>query len=259
MQNPTFPRISAVVITYNESAHIANCLTALQQVADEVVVVDAFSKDDTAKICIKMGAKVVQRKWQGYSAAKNYGNAACSNDWIISIDADEVLSEELIESIKNLPLEKESVYALDRINNFAGQWIKHCGWYPDWKVRIFNREEVKWEGDYVHETLQIPKRYAQKRLKGKLYHYSYASPEDHLQRIEKYSDLSAQQLFAANKQPNKLRTLLSPGVRFWNTFIFKGGFLDGRNGYIISKHNAHLVKRKYQKLAELYDQKAFKA
>jgi len=255
----TFPRISAVVITFNESKNIRNCLLALQKVADEIVVVDAMSEDDTVDIAVKMGAKVVQRKWQGYSAAKNYGQEVCANDWILSIDADEVLSDQLIDSIKNLQPENRTVYTLDRCNYFCGQWIKYCGWYPDWKKRIFNRKEVHWEGDFVHETLHIPSSFSIRKLAGKLHHYSYTSPEDHLERIEKYSDLSAQDLFARNKQPSQIKFLFSPYFRFWNTFLFKGGFLDGRNGYLISKHDAYLTKRKYEKLAHLYQQKKFKS
>ncbi|MEL6636359.1 MAG: glycosyltransferase family 2 protein [Bacteroidota bacterium] len=258
MQDLTFPRISAVVITYNESENIRSCLEALQRVADEVVVVDAFSEDDTVEICVRMGVKVLQRKWQGYSASKNYGNENCENDWILSIDADEVLSEELIASIKRLPLQKGRVYRLDRINNFCGQWIRHSGWYPDWKIRLFNRTEVHWEGDYVHETLRVPSHFREEKLWGKLWHYSYKSVEDHLQRIERYSELAAQELFAGNKRPSPLRQMLSPYARFWNTFLFKLGFLDGRNGYLISKHNALLVRKKYHKLEGLYEQKSFR-
>lgn len=254
---PTFPRISAVIITHNESENIAKCLQALQQVADEIVVVDAFSDDDTVALCTDVGAKVIQRKWEGYSAAKNYGNEVAKNDWILSIDADEVLSPELMSTISRLRLQKGEVYALDRINYFCGQWIKHCGWYPDWKIRLFHRKEVQWEGDFVHERINVPSSIVTKKLKGYLHHYSYQSIEDHLARIEKYSDLAAQELFGANKHPGKLRVLLSPPIRFWKVFLFKLGFLDGRNGYIISKNDSHFVKRKYQKLEALYQQKAF--
>ncbi len=257
MQEPTFPRISAVIITHNESENIRACITSLQAVADEIVVVDAFSDDATVDICVEMGVRVVQRKWQGYSANKNHGNEHASNDWILSIDADEVLSEELIENIKKLQPQKGKVYSLDRISNFCGQWIRYSGWYPDWKIRIFNRTEVHWEGDYVHEHLQIPSHFVEQKLSGKLWHYSYKSMEDHLQRIERYSDLAAQELFAGNKRPSPLRRMLSPYARFWNTFFFKLGFLDGRNGYIISKRNDLMVRKKYHKLEGLYEQKSF--
>lgn len=257
IDSPTFPRISAVVITHNEAENIAECLDALKQVADEIVVVDAFSKDRTVEICTEKGAKVMQRKWQGYSASKNYGNEIASNDWILSIDADEVLSPELINQLRQLQVKKGEVYSLDRINYFDGQWIKYCGWYPDWKIRLFHREEVQWEGDFVHEKIVVPSRIKVKKLQGHLHHYSYKSLDDHLERIERYSDLAAQELFGANKKPSRMSVWLSPIVRFLKVFIFKFGFLDGRNGYHISKNDAYFVKRKYQKLDALYRQKAF--
>ena len=244
-------KISAVVITRNEAQYIEKCILALQQVAEEVIVVDSGSEDETVAIAKRLGAKVIIMDWEGYSKNKNTGNAAAANDWILSIDADEMLSEELIASIQNCPLEENTVYLLDRINNYCGQWIKHSGWYPDWKVRLFNRQHVQWKGDFVHETLVIPSTFRQQKLVGKLHHYSYETSEDHLQRIHRYATLAAQEMQVKGKQTNWIKMWLSPLARFLKTLIVQRAFLDGKNGWIISKRNALLVYLKYQKLQTL--------
>jgi len=245
------PNLSAVIITHNESQNIARCLAALKKVTDDIVVVDAFSDDETVLICEKNGARVIQRKWEGYAKNKNYANDQAKHDWILSIDADEVLSDELILNIQQLQLQPHQVYELDRINNFCGQWIKHSGWYPDWKVRIFNRNEVYWVGAFVHERLKYTANLKTQQLKGKLFHYSYKTLADHKQRIERYSQLAAEEMHSKGKQASFLKLYLSPVSRFLKTLILKRAFLDGKNGWIISRRNALLVYLKYKKLQAL--------
>jgi len=245
------PKISAVIITHNEAQNIAQCLSALKAVTDDILVVDSFSTDQTVALCEENGARVIQRKWEGYAKTKNFANSKAYHDWILSVDADEVLSNELIKSIQQAPAKDGMVYALDRINNFCGQWIKHSGWYPDWKVRLFNRTEVYWVGAYVHEKLKYPANYKVQKLKGKLYHYSYYTLDGHLQRIEKYSQLSAEELHAKGKKAGPIKMYLSPVARFLRTLVLKRGFLDGKNGWILSRRNAQLVYLKYKKLKAL--------
>ncbi len=144
------------------------------------------------------------------------------------------------------------VYALDRITNYAGTWVRHSGWYPDWKVRLYHRNHSAWVGDFVHEELSIPSGAEIVRLKGKLYHYSYKSAEDHLRRIERYADLSARKMKAAGRPWRRSQALLSPPARFLRTYLLKLGFLDGRIGWIISLRNAYLVRLKYQHLQRLW-------
>ncbi len=249
-------KFSAVIITLNEADRIASCLEPLKKVADEIIVVDSFSQDKTVAICQKMGARVVQKEWSGYSGAKNFGNSLCKNNWVISIDADEVLSPELVQSIRDLAPKEGKVYAFDRLPNYCGKWIWHSGWYPDWKVRIFNRQQVHWQGDFVHETLHIPKHFEVIRLRGKLYHYTYKSSADHWQRIEKYARLSALEMQAEGKRASILKGWLSPIARFFKTFILKKGFLDGKEGWIISRRNAYLARRKHQILKALNQKKS---
>lgn len=244
-------KISAIVITLNEEANIVSCLNALLQVAAEVTVVDSGSTDRTKQLAENLGAKVVESEWLGYAATKNFGNQIAAHDWILSIDADEVLSPSLIDSIQKLQLEDRKVYALDRLTNFCGQWIKHSGWYPEWKIRLFHRNYSHWQGEFVHEQLVHVHPVEVKKIKGKLYHYSYKTLEDHWQRIEHYARLSALKIHASGKRSNFIKLWLSPLVRFLKTYLWKRGFLDGKNGWIISLRNARLVHLKYRILQEL--------
>lgn len=244
-------KISAIIITKNEAHHIAKCLSALKNLVDDILVVDAYSTDNTKAIAEENGARVIQKEWEGYAKTKNFANSKAYHDWILSIDADEVLSNELIQQIKAIPLRAGTVYALDRINNFCGQWIKHSGWYPDWKIRLFDRNEVYWVGAYVHEKLKYPTDYELVKLSGKLYHYSYSTLEDHKKRIETYSQLAAEEMHANGKKASFIKMYLSPASRFLKTLLLKRAFLDGKNGWIISKRNALLVYLKYKKLKQL--------
>ena len=245
------PKISAVIITKNEAANIALCLQSLQMVVDEILVIDAFSTDKTVSIAKKFGAKVVQKEWEGYSQNKNYGNELAKNNWILSVDADEVLSTELINSIQSLALNKNHVYSINRLNNYCGQWIRYCGWHPDWNNRLFHKEAAKWKGDFVHERLTFSSTIKSIRLEGLLYHYSYQNSADHWQRIERYAQLSAQQLFQDGKKATFLKLWLAPIARFIRTYFIKTGFLDGKLGWTISIRTGYLVRRKYQLLKEL--------
>jgi len=239
--------ISGVLIVKNEAENIPACFAALNQVVDEIIVVDHESEDDTKQVAQKLGAKVFNRKWEGYAAGKNFGNEQTTFDWILSIDADEILSEELIRTIQELKLsDKNDVYGLDRANYFGDTWVKHCGWYPDWKIRLFHKEIAKWEGDYVHERLRFSEKVNRTRLKGKLRHNSYKTDQDHLDRIERYAKLAAEQLINNGKSPSWLKKKIGPGFRFFRTYILKKGFLDGHLGWQISKRNAYMIRRKYE-------------
>jgi len=238
--------ISAVVITKNEAANIERCIKALQQVAKEIIIVDAFSTDQTVSIVQKLNATVIQKRWIGYGYNKNLGNQLASHDWILSIDADEVLSPELITTIRQISLQESTVYSFNRLVNFNGQWVKHSGWHPDWKVRLFNRKQIRWEESaLVHEQLSIPSNFKIISLKGLLYHYSYKDDADHWQRIEHYANLAAQQMASKGKKATFIKLYLSPIARFLRSYLLKKGFLDGYLGWKISYRNAYLVYRKY--------------
>ena len=240
-------KLSAVIITFNEARNIKRCIASLQDVADEIVVIDSFSTDATPSICKGLNVQFHQREWKGYSKQKNYGNGLASNDWILSVDADEVLSEELKISIL---FEKENGkgfnFSFNRLTNYCGKWIKHSGWYPDTKVKMFNRTEDDWQGE-VRETLTVDLN-SVKRLKGDLLHYSYNSVSDHVSRTDVYSTLGAKELFGKGKKASMLKLLFNPWLKFNKMYFIKLGFLDGMAGFTIALITAYGTSLKYIKL-----------
>ena len=219
-------KISAVIITFNEQEHIERCIRSLEGVADEVLVMDSNSNDDTVAICNRLGAKVVNTEWIGYAETKNAGHNAAAHNFILSIDADEELSSELRNSLLNLKnrgINAHHVYSFNRLNNYCGQWIKYAGWYPDTKVRLFDKQNTKWEGD-VHEQLAFTKPTTEHHLTGDLLHYSIKDKEDHIARIHKYNKL-------ARKYPNRFTAYISAIATFVKLYIVKLGMLEGKLGY----------------------------
>lgn len=247
--------LSVVIITHNEEKNIARCLTSIQGIADDIVVVDSFSKDGTRSICQGFGVNFVEKAWEGYSATKNFANQCAKFDWILSLDADEALSDELKESILNLKRGDGTPRAsFHRLTQYCGKWIRHSGWYPDTKLRIFNRKETEWRGS-IHESLvhQMPAPVI--HLKGDLFHYSYYSVQEHLKQTEKFTELSAQDLFSKGKKSTLLKIYVSPLATFFKNYILKGGVLDGSEGFLICKISALSVHLKYRKLDLLWRSK----
>jgi glycosyltransferase involved in cell wall biosynthesis len=242
-------KLSAVIITYNEQKNIARCIDSVLNVCDDVVVLDSFSTDNTAAICKSYNqVNFVQRQWQGYSATKNFAHTLARHSFILSIDADECLSERLIDSIKQLNPNKGVAYDVNRLNNYCGTWVKHGGWYPDKKIRLFHRENAKWMGDFVHETLHLDDTIHVVHLKGDLLHYAFENKQDHLQKIERYAQLHAKQLKQNGKKFNLARMLFAPIAKFIHNYIIQFGILDGVAGFNIARYSAYAVYKKYQLL-----------
>ncbi len=204
--------------------------------------------DKTESICKLYNLEFIQRKWEGYSEAKNFGNSKAKYDWILSIDADEELSDELKNSILKAKEGSElNAYKFNRFTNYCGKWIKHCGWYPEKKVRIFDRRITKWQG-IVHEELKIDSVKPVIHLNGDCFHYSYYSIEEHIQQTEKFTSLSASDLFSKGRKANLINLYVSPLVKFVQSYIFKLGLLDGYSGFVICKISARYTYLKYHKL-----------
>ncbi len=250
------PDLSVVVISQNAERHFEACLNALKKVSDDVVIVDHYSEDATVEIAKAAGCRVFSKKWTGYSAGKNFGNAKAKHDWILSIDADEVLSDELIQSINSLePDDKQCVYAINCLSSYCGNWVKHGSWYPDWHIRLFNRLEVSWNLEEVHETLALPAGVSIVKLKGSLYHYTVDTIEQHQLKIEHYASLGAQKMYAAGRKPSIIIKFLNPPFRFMIDYFFRGGILDGKAGWHIARLTAKEKWLKYAKLQQLIKQK----
>ena len=245
-------KISAVIITYNEEKNIDKCLTALKPVADEIIVVDSFSTDNTKAICELHDVKFVSQKWLGYAGSKNVGNNLATHSYILSVDADEVVSPDLSNTIQLLKSKKLiGAFELKRLTNYCGYWVSHCGWYPDAKVRLFPKNKARWIGEKVHETLDIDKDVPVSRLTGDLFHYSYYSVEQHLQTIDKYTTLGAENLYNKGKTSWPAMAVIKAIVRFFRMYIFQSGWLDGWAGWMVCKNSAYAVWLKYHKLMQM--------
>lgn len=245
-------KITAAIITYNEERNIDRCLSSLKNIADEIIVLDSNSTDRTKEICLSHNIKFVSRKWEGYSKSKNYLNSLATCEYILSIDADESIDSDLEKEILSLKKgSKPSVYCVNRITNYCGRWIKHSGWYPDIKLRLFPKEGSFWEGDFVHEKLVPPKGLNVIKLNGHLLHYSYYTHTEHRERADKYSKLTAEKMNESGKKTHMFKPALSGLVRFISMFIINRGFLDGLMGFKIAIISARSNVFKYKELRRL--------
>ena len=232
-------RISAVIITLNEEKRIEKALKSLDFV-DEIIVVDTNSRDRTAEIATSYGAKVFRKEWEGYASQRNYGISVASNEWILSIDADEVVSPQLKDEILNLDFSSEG-YLIRRESYFYGKPIHCCGWWPDWGVRLFKKHLVKWEGDFVHESLIFKGR--AKKLKGRIFHFPYENAGDLFDRMRLYAELWAKK--ETGKAPSWIKVCGEPFGNFISSYFFKGGVFHGWRGFTISFAQAYYSFLKY--------------
>ncbi|MEK6302045.1 MAG: glycosyltransferase family 2 protein [Acidobacteriota bacterium] len=244
-------KISATVITFNEEQNIAEALESLAW-ADEIVVVDRESTDRTVEIARQFTDQVYVREWQGYSNQKNFAAEQAQNDWIFSLDADERVSPELaaeIARLKQAPDREASGYEMARLTFYLGRWIKHSGWYPDRKLRLYDRRRARWRGDYVHEALETDGRV--ERLGGNLLHFTVRSASEHHTRLDRYTTLAAEQAHANGKSGSLVSLVLSPAGAFIRSYVLKLGFLDGVQGFIIARFAAHYAFLKNLKLWQM--------
>ena len=241
------PFISATIVACNEAGKIARALRSLA-CADEIVLVDSGSTDETCSIAAGLGARVIQEPWRGYAAQKNFAMRQAQHDWILSLDADEELDsvgQAEIVAWKRLDPPAEA-YRFARRARYLGRWILHAGWYPDYKVRLFDRRKAQWEGKYVHESVVVNGRIA--TMPGEILHYTCDTLEEHLERIELYTDLAAQEMRERGERVNLLRRSFDPLWVFFHTYFFRLGVLDGHQGFLVAAMAARYVRRKYQKL-----------
>ena len=249
-------KLSVVIITYNEEKNIERCLISIKDIADDIVVVDSFSTDETRKICQKYNVRFIEHKFEGYIEQKNFADAQAKYQYILSLDADEALSDELKRSILSVKNNWQyNGYRMKRFTNYCGKWIKHCGWYPDTKLRLFDKAKGKWTGLKIHEKVELTQKSTTFLLKGDLLHYSYYSISQHIETINKFSDIAVLAHSEKGKKSNLFKIIFSLLWKFVRIYFIKLGFLDGFYGFVISVNSAHSTFLKQVKLRELYKNK----
>lgn len=247
-------QLSVVILTFNEEKNIARCLDSVKNVADEVIVVDSYSNDKTLEICVAYGARVIQHAFEGHIQQKNFALTQASFSYALSLDADEALSEELRQSICDVKCDwKHAAYEMNRLTNYCGAWIRHCGWYPDSKIRLFERSKGHWTGINPHDRYELlDPEAAVGFLRGDILHYSYYSISDHIKQVDYFTEISARVLFEKKQRASLVRILVSPVFRMFRDYVIKGGFIDGYYGLVICVISSHAAFLKYVKLRELW-------
>lgn len=244
--------ISVVIITLNEEKNIGKCLDSVKAIADDVVVVDSFSADKTEEISLAHGARFIKHKFEGHIQQKNFAITQAKFPYVLSLDADEVLSEELIEAIKRVKNDwSEDGYSMNRLNNYCGKWIRHSGWYPDRKLRLWDSSKGEWSGINPHDRFVMQPGTRIKHLSGDILHYSFNSISEHIDQINKFSDISAKAKFQMGVRIPFFFTLVRTSAAFLKKYFLKLGFLDGYYGFVIGKLTAYGVFLKDIKLQEL--------
>jgi len=244
-------RLSVIIITYNEEENIKHCLESVQW-SDEIVIVDAFSSDRTVEIAREFTPRVFQNEWTNFSQQKNLALGKATSEWVLNIDADERVTPELKEeilAILNSQPQSFNGYYIARRNHYLGKWIRHCGWYPDYKLRLFRRGKGKFNERTVHESVLVEGRKG--HLKSCLHHYSYKNLSDHLSKIDKFTSLAAEEMFKNGKRGRVFDLIFRPPIKFIKMYLIKKGYLDGTYGLIVSIIGSFYLFMKYLKLWQL--------
>jgi glycosyltransferase involved in cell wall biosynthesis len=247
------PKLSVTVITRNEAADIGAALASVAW-ADEIVVVDSQSTDDTVSIARRHAGRVVVRAWPGYVEQKNHAASIASYDWVLSLDADERVTPALADEIKALmaagpDANGKVAFRIPRVTWHLGRWIRSTDWYPDYQLRLYDRRSAQWTGRYVHEAVVV--RGSTGQLRGEIQHYAYRDIADHLETIDRYTTLAARQMHDSGRRAGLLRIAGHPPLAFLRNYVARGGFRDGTVGFIVSAMNAYYVFLKFAKLWEL--------
>ena len=242
------PKLSVTIITKNEAAHIEAALESVAW-ADERIVVDSGSTDDTVAIARRHADRVVVREWPGYSEQKNHAAGLARNDWILSLDADERVTPELAREIQDLLASDPRApgYRTPRVTWYLGRWIRSTDWYPDYQLRLYDRRHGHWPPRRVHESVRIDS--VPGRLRHELQHFAYRDLAHHLATMDRYTTLAAEQMLEEGRRASPLAIALHPPVAFLRNYVLRLGFRDGTTGLIVSALNAYYV---FLKLAKLW-------
>jgi glycosyltransferase involved in cell wall biosynthesis len=246
-------KLTVAIITYNEEKNIGRCISSVQSIADEILVVDSFSTDKTEEICNEFGVRFIKNAFKGHIEQKNIALELSTHEHVLSLDADEALSPILLEEIKKIKENFEAEgYRFNRLTNYCGHWVRHCGWYPDTKLRLVKKSRAMWKGVNPHDILQMNTDEDQVGfLEGDLLHYSYETITSHVNQTDKFTTIAAKAAFSNGKLSSIFKIISRPILKFLRDYFFKRGFLDGRYGFIICYINALSALLKYSKLKDL--------
>ncbi len=244
------PKISAIIITYNEEKNIRRCLSSADW-ANEIVVVDSGSTDDTKKIASEFTRRIFDIKWEGFGKAKDFAKDKATHRWILSLDADEMVTEDLRKEIQRAIESEEAFdgYYIPRKSNFLGKWIRHGGWYPDYVLRLFKKDKAKFNHSAVHEKVEVEGKIGY--IRHDLLHYTDPNFDHYLGKLNKYTSLGAKELFRKGKRATFMDIVFRPLMVFFKIYFAKKGFLDGLHGLILAFSSAFHVFSKYVKLWHL--------
>jgi glycosyltransferase involved in cell wall biosynthesis len=244
------PKVSVTVITKNEAADLGRALASVAW-ADDIVVVDSGSTDDTVAIARTHTDRVVVREWPGYAQQKDYAATLAANDWILSLDADEVVTPELAAEVRQVLATDpaHAAFRIPRVTWHLGRWVRTTDWYPDYQIRLYDRRSAGWAGKYVHESVKARGPVGQ--LRGEFQHYAYRDISDHLETIDRYTTYAARQMHEAGRKAGFFDIAVHPPLAFLRNYIARGGMRDGIPGLIISSLNSYYVLLKFAKLWEL--------
>jgi glycosyltransferase involved in cell wall biosynthesis len=247
--------ISAIVITLNEEKKIKRCIESLRKVADEVIVIDSFSTDSTVSICESLGAKIIQRQFTSYYEQKNYGLSVATHNYILSLDADEYLSPELMQSILELkPNLKDVAYRMKRRSSYQGKWVKYGSWAPDWQLRLWNKTQGKWNLHEIHERVDLQAGTKVQKMNGFILHESYSGSQQAIEKIQLFSSIYSS-FYLKKKRISVFGIMLHSSFAFFKSYFVKLGFLDGYAGLAVAISIANHTFYKYAKLYELSSSK----
>ena len=250
-------KISGTIITYNEEKNIARCIESILPVCDEIIVLDSLSSDKTKEICLKYNVKFFEQKFLGHVEQKNKAVEFAENDYILSLDADEALTSELQEQILDFKKSPNSdALKFNRLTRYIDRWIKNCDWYPDVKIRVWNKNLGKWGGTNPHDLIILEDSSKVRHLRGDLLHYSYNSISDHVTQTNKFTTIAARAAFKNGVRSNNFKIITRPFLKFLKDYFLRKGFLDGRYGFIICFINALSALLKYAKLKDLQEGKS---
>ncbi len=242
------PSISVTVITLNEEANLSRCLKSVAW-ADELIVIDSGSTDQTVKIARDAGAQVFTHPWPGYGQQKNFAQSKCTHDWVLNLDADEEVPPELAQEINNALTQGDCQgYLFPRKTFYLGRWIRYGGWYPNYLVRLANKKYAAWTEPNVHEELKVEGKLG--TLQSPLNHYTFSSIQEQILTNVRYARLGSEELRLSGQSPSLIKLIFKPIGKFFETYLIKRGFLDGLAGFIISVNAAHSMFLKYANLFE---------